>query len=387
MRRRIIAFGVALALCAAGSAACGKPNQEKLSLQELLQNSAHDTGVFRYSDQTPDSPFAEGSLVQVRGLIEDDFRFKARLTVDGEDALDEVVNDDALAVRFLDPSFVSKFTSASGGEADVRAALAARFWVTDPAGAPSIGDAALADRVIGVDPIVDALSVVDYASDAVAASVAVQKWNAERLDYRPAEDPFPRPAPGSGVTRWDIVPPPMPKADAVESGQGNASLARAQNFRTMAVYVKDGRVVQIREQIAAKFDLLDTFRNYMIQLAGREDESAGEALEKQLEPIENQPDLVEAVLNFALNETLKAAGEEPVRFRTMVYEFTPSTGVKADLPTGEDVRRGSLAFFGVNSKAAESNNRQVSRQIDSTTAGSTTTTTSASADPSTTSAP
>lgn len=384
MKRRVVTLALIVAVLGTGTA-CAKKNENKLALQKILQASSHTPGVFRYSDRTPTTPFSKGSLVQVRGLVEDDFRYKARLSVDGVDALDEVVNDDALAVRFVDPAYVTNFTSAQGGEADIRAALSARYWVTDPTGAPSLGDAAVSDRLIGVDPIVDSLSVVDYAIDAVLAAKAVFKWNAERLDYRPLEDPFPKPAKGSGVTRWDIEPPDMPKADAVEAGQGNASLARTPQFRTMAIYIKNGRVVQIREQIAAKYDMLDKFTNYMLQTAKKAGEKEAAAAEQQLEKVKDQPDLLEAVLNFGLNQILEEAGEEPVRFRTMVYELTPSTAVKADLPFGPDVRVGSLAFFGVNSKTTSQNARQVAGQVSSTR--ETVTTTTAPADSTTTSVP
>jgi hypothetical protein len=362
MRSRIVAFVIAIGVLASGPA-CAKKNEDKLSLQKLLQASAHASGVFRYSDRTPKTPFDDGSLVQVRGLLEDDFRYKARMSVDGQDVLDEVVNDDALAVRFLDPSFVSKFTSREGGDVNIKTALSARYWVTDPVGAPSIGDAAVADRTIGIDPIVDSLSAVDYAVDAVAAAKGVFKWNAERLDYRPNEDPFPRPAQGSGVTRWDIEPPDMPRADAIDTGQSNASLARTPQFRKMAIYVKNGKVVQIREQIAAKFDLLTKFRTYLEHLAEKQDANASAALKKQLDKVKDQPDVIEAFLNFAFNQVLKQAGEQPVRFRTMVYEFTKGAGVRADLPFGPDVKQGSLGFFGVNSKTTATNAAQIPGQV------------------------
>lgn len=349
MTRRVIALLAVVGVLAVGPA-CAKKNEDKKALQKLLQKSAHQVGVFRYSDQTPSTVLVPGSLAQVRGLIEDDFRYKARLTVDGVDALDEVVNDDALAVRFLDPSFVPKFTS-SGGAPDIRAALSARYWVTDTTGAPSIGDAAVADRTIGIDPIVDALSIIDYANDAISAAANVHKFNAERLDYRPAEDPFPRPAPGSGVTRWDLDPPQMPRADALDQGSGgNAGLARAAVFRKMAIYIRDGQIVQIREELSAKFDLLDKFRNYIVDLSEKASKRLGAETKKQLDEIKDQPEVLEAVLNLALNEALSQSGEEKVRFRSMVYEFTGSDQVHADLPVGEDVRYGALDFFGVNSK-------------------------------------
>lgn len=346
--RRTAAIVAALGLLAAGPA-CAKRETEKFNLQRTLQTSSHLSGVFRYTDTTPTTPITTGREVTVRGLVEDDFRYKARLAVDGQDALDEVVADDALAVRFLDPSYISRFTS-KGGDAATLGALKAQYWVTDPFGAPALGDAAVTDNLIGVDPIVDALSVVDYVNQAISQASGVQKFNAERLDYRPLEDPFPRPAPGSGVTRWDLIPKAVPRADAADTGQGNASLARASTFRQMAIYVKAGRVLQIREQLAAKYDLLNKFRDYIEQFAAKSGD-AGQlrTIKENIAKVESQPDLLEAVLNVALNQLLKVAGEQPVRFHSMKYEFSDQgSTVHADLPSGSDVVRGSLAFFGVN---------------------------------------
>jgi hypothetical protein len=351
--RRVVATVVALGLAVTGPA-CAKKDADKLNLLRLVQNTGHTAGVYRYVDSTPPSAFvgAEASNVQVRGLIEDDFRYKARLTVDGNDVLDEVVNDDALAVRFLDPTQIPKFTSGAANT-EVLAALAARYWVADDTGAPSLGDAAVSDRLIGLDPIVDSLTVIDYVENAVAAAPKVQKWNPELLDYRPAEDPFPRPEKGSGVTRWDLVPPDLPHPDAAQTGNGNAAIARSPVFRKMSIYVKGGRILQIREQIAAKFDLLKKLRTYVEQyMKANADKKTQQSVKRQLAAVENDPEQLESILNLAVNQLLVRNGEDPIRFHTMVYEFNPqSRGVQADLPTGSDVRIASLDFFGVNSKA------------------------------------
>ncbi len=367
---RFVALGLALSVMATG-AACAK-KRDKLNLLDTLDKSAHSSGVFRYSDETPGSPFAKAQSVAVRGLIEDDFRYKARLTVDGDDVLDEVVNDDALAVRFLDPAYVAKFTG-SGGKPETVAALNARYWVADLKGAPAIGDAAIADSLIGVDPIVDSLSVVDYVKDSINQAAEVAKFNPEGLDYRPAEDPFPRPAPGSGVVRWDLVPKKMPRPDELATGQGNSALARAEVFRKMSVYVKDGRVLQVREQIGAKFDLLNKFRDYIERLLDKAGGEGNMKLKAQVESVKDDPAALEPFLNFILNIALQQAGESPVRFRTMKFEFgRQGEKVRADLPSGSQVKIGSLDFFGTNSaaKAKQTNTNGVA----STTTSAPTTT-------------
>ena len=376
--RRVVATVVAVGLAVSGPA-CAKKDADKLKLLRLVQNTGHSAGVYRYIDATPQSLLAGASNVQVRGLIEDDFRYKARLTVGGNDVLDEVVNDDALAVRFLDPSEIPKFTSGNVNS-ETLAALAARYWVADDTGAPSLGDAAVSDRLIGLDPIVDSLTVIDYVENAVSAAPKVQKWNPELLDYRPAEDPFPRPEKGSGVTRWDLVPPDLPHPDAAQTGNGNAAIARAPVFRKMSIYVKGGRILQIREQIAAKYDLLKKLRTYIQQyMKANADKKTQESVKRQIEAVQDDPDKLESLLNIAVNQLLVRNGEDPIRFHTMVYEFSPQrNGVHADLPTGNDVKVASLDFFGVNSKekaiaaarsvgASEANVRRVATDESTTT--------------------
>ncbi|MBA2608394.1 MAG: hypothetical protein H0U92_05625 [Actinobacteria bacterium] len=351
--RRAVAALLAVAVVATGSA-CAKRNEDKEYLIKVLDKSAHTSGVFRYNDETPKSRFLpNGSVATVRGLIEDDFRYKARLSVDGGDALDEIVADDSFAVRFLDPAGLPLFTGA-GFDPATRALLAAKYWVEDPFGAPPIGDAAVADRLLGLDPIVDSLSVIPYIQDAISQSAAVEKFNEEQIDYRPAEDPFPRPAKGSGVERWDVKPTQIPRADAAETGNGNVSLAPASVFRKLAIYIKDDRVVQIREQLAARFDLLDKLRNYIERYLEKLDDTTAQSAASQIREVENDPVQLEAILNLALNQIRVTAGETPIRFRSMRFELSrQGEKVRAELPTGTDVRRGSLAAFGVNKAIAE----------------------------------
>jgi hypothetical protein len=148
----------------------------------------------------------------------------------------------------------------------------------------------------------------------------------------------------------------------------------------MAIYVKDGHVVQIREELSAKFDLLDKFYSYILKFTEKGDKRAAELLKTQLEPIREQPDILAAVLNFSLNELLKTAGEDPVRFRTMKWEFSRTEEKpRADLPFGPEVKSGSLSFFGVNSKSSDSQTTRTSivESDDTTTTTAPTTATTA----------
>ena len=99
MKRRTLVAIVLAVLVLATAPGCAKKDAEKVALKKVLASSAHRSGVYRYRDETPRGIFGEGQQVGVRGLIEDDFRFKARISLNGNDVIDEVVNDDALAVR------------------------------------------------------------------------------------------------------------------------------------------------------------------------------------------------------------------------------------------------------------------------------------------------
>jgi hypothetical protein len=372
--RRLVAGLIAVGMLAAGPA-CAKKNENKEALIKLVLKSAHTSGVFRYSDQSPRSPLSPSKTAQVRGVIEDDFRYKARLTIDSKDVIDEVVNDDALAVRFVDPAYIPNFT-APGGKPDTLKALAARYWITDAKGAPEVGGAAIQDQILGVDPIVDALSITDYVADAIAQSREVQKFNAERLDYRPKEDPFPRPAKDSGVVRWDLVPMPVPRADVEDTGGGDASLAPIAAFRKMSLYVKDGRVVQVREVIGAKYDLQSQLRNYIEKFAAKAGDKNLARVKKQLDLASKDPSLYEASLNIGLNQILLPAGQKPIRFRTMKYEFADQGKPQdVDLPIGTDVLPGDLAFFGSNAALAAARQRENAGNAPSTTTTTTPTST------------
>ena len=208
----------------------------------------------------------------------------------------------------------------------------------------------------------------------------MQKFNAERIDYRPAEDPFPRPAKGSGVVRWDVIPPGIPRADVEDTAGGDASLAQAAVFRKMSIYVKDGRVVQVREQLAAKFDLQSQLRNYIEKYSEKAGATNLARTKKQLDLAEKDPSLYEASLNIGLNQILVPAGQKPVRFRTMKYEFADQGKPQdVDLPIGTDVKEGDLSFFGTNAALAAARQRA--------NGGATTTTSSSTSTTSTTVAP
>src|SRR5262249_32358550 len=157
--------------------------------REALRNTEKLSNTFLYTETVHDK--TGDHETDVRGLAEDDLRYKARVAEDGKPVLDEVVSDDALAVRFLDPTQMGRFLrkpvkgnkGGSGvggkgnsqglttpepagnpggttpGEPSAAELLATRRWVIDPAGAPSEFATATTDQTLGEDPIADARDV------------------------------------------------------------------------------------------------------------------------------------------------------------------------------------------------------------------------------------
>ena len=144
--------------------------------------------------------------------------------------------------------------------------------------------------------------------------------------------------------------------------------------------VKDGRVVQVREQLAAKFDLQSQLRNYIEKYSEKAGATNLARTKKQLDLAEKDPSLYEASLNIGLNQILVPAGQKPVRFRTMKYEFADQGKPQdVDLPIGTDVKEGDLSFFGTNAALAAA--RQRANGGATTTTSSSTTTTSTTVAP------
>jgi hypothetical protein len=211
-----------------------------------------------------------GTATTVDGLVEDDFRFEARESLNGSPALEEVVDDDSDTVHVLDPAALKPMlrapragqlaaTTPGGTTLD---ALLAHQWVVDSTGAPYIYPPAGQTRAFGQDPILDSLSVLDDAAADIGESSLVSRFNPESETYKASEDPFPRPASGSGVLRYDYTAPPIPKASEV------GVVPTPAEFRKMSVYVKDGIVIQVREDIDVRDRLSDLERTYGVKFTG-----------------------------------------------------------------------------------------------------------------------
>ncbi len=321
------------------------------TLRAALDRTEHLAHRFAYKEAFTDKDGKHETAVQ--GLVEDDLRYKARVSENGVAVLDEAVSDDALAVRLIQPPALADFirtpqekgkggsgVGGSGTEApastvdldrdapDPVAALRSRRWVLDKAGAPAVFSANPAeDRALGEDPVLDALDVFAHVERAIDEADYIAEFNEESIEpvYRRDEDPFDKPKKGSGVIRYDFAAPKLPKAS--DRAGGNQVTPDARHFRKMAVYVKESRVLQISE---------------VIDVAARLDDLA-EVYETKY-PKDRKPAEVAAIAIDALNTIRTGQGQDPIRLRSMSYNLKDlGEAVKVDMPT--EVVETSLAVL------------------------------------------
>jgi hypothetical protein len=351
-RRRILLSGL-LVVTAFGLSGCKGATDAEKRLREALRNTEKLSNTFLYQETVHDK--AGNHETDVRGLVEDDFRYKARVAADGKPLLDEVVSDDAIAVRFLDSAGMGRFlrkpteakqggSGVGGGSATPDSAaeptgggstpgepsaaeiLASRRWVLDSAGAPSAFGGTTTDRALGDDPIADARAVFAYVDRAIHEAVRVVEFNPESLEYRKDEDPFETPKERSGVTRYDLERPKLPKASETGTGS-NQVTPDARHFRKMSVYVKDKRIIKVLEKIDVESRLDDLADIYDTKF-----------------PTDRPQAEVAAIAVEALNVIRTGQGQDPIRLRDMEFSLKDlGTDVKVDMPT--DTMKASLALL------------------------------------------
>jgi hypothetical protein len=367
--------------------ACGQRDEGIRELRAAIARTNRLPQRFVYSVRTPTG------ATEVRGLVEDDFRFKARVSFNGTPAYDEVVDDDVLAVRFIDPARIQPFvdkqhrgdlpTDREG--VTVLDALRSRRWVLDGGGAPAVTAAAAvvpkgraATRV--VDPVLEARSVLTYVGQAGTESFEVKRFDPDTLSpvYNSSEDTFPRPAQGSGVIRYDFRRPFLPAVSSAGAGGpgGEESFPEAKHFRRMAVYVKDGIIIQVRENIDLRGKSLDDFIKYQRAFIREAKLPARVRQQYELLVRETPRDELSTKLLLFLNTTLEQAGIDPIPVRQMVFDLRDAgEPIQVALPEGEIIT-GSLEQLTISGRAETE-----------TTAGSSATTTTTAATTETTTVP
>lgn len=312
MRRLLALAVVALAVLAA----CGQPHQDLMDVRNALNKTDNSAFTYKYTD----TDITTKRSVEVDVDSQDSFRTSATLSLNGTPLLDEMLVDDAVALRLRDPA---QWNPAAN--TPLAPILGSGKWVVDPAGAPPVLFAGNQQDITktGIDPLSDALNATQYVRAVMALGVNVIRFNKDSLDYRPDEDPFRKYVDDdikAGLVRYDVVPPALPRtANASQPGR----LPDARFFRRLSIYVKNGRMVRVLEVV----------------------------------DFEDQPDMLKAkrehkpkFLLQQLDQLRKGAGENPVRQRAMsIYVLgtgqndvaLPPGAIKANL--GTLVSSGALA--------------------------------------------
>jgi hypothetical protein len=335
---------VLLAVAVTLAPACSKQDDQKLELEKIIRRTSPLSHQFVYTYE------ALSQAIVVRGVIQDDFRYKTRVTLNGKDVIDEVVADDALALRFLDPTLLPNFITEAASEPTALEALAAQRWVLDKDGAPALGASAVEEKGRGADPIVDALTVLDYLKLSLGDAGDVRIYNPESILYRAEEDPFPKPEHGSGIKRYDLIPKDFPIANA-KGPDGAPIFPTIGQFRKVGVYVQDGVIIQIRERVAAEGKILKDLEGFVNRFVEDQGGKVASQFKKRLAALTGDA-RTQLLLDF-LNIGIRSSGNEEVRFRSSAYEFQ-NLGQPHPVSPPKDVIAGDLGFFGVNPDAGSS---------------------------------
>jgi hypothetical protein len=369
MRRRLAA--VLLPVLLVPLAACGEREELRDEVIAALQRTKTESFRFQYEDDRPTTfsivtqTEVPAQKISVNGLFEDDFRFKARVSFNGEDGFDEVVADDTLAMRFISPGRLNPLINKDkvadenaptdlGGVSSLEV-LQSRRWVLDPTGAPTVTSESGVTG-LGTDPVLDAVTVLGYVETAIAEAQSVERFDPEDISpaYSSSEDTFPKPERGSGVTRYDLRRPRLPPpGQQIVNTQGSGR-PQTNHFRRMAIYVKDGKVVQVREAIDLRGKFIADVAKYTRTLF-RESKVPPEQMRFLDETEKQVPEEERGAFYLTILSTfLEATGEAPILQRTMTAAFSDfGSDVKVDLPTS-DVAKGSLGFLVVTEKGKKS---------------------------------
>jgi hypothetical protein len=291
MMRRVLPVVALLALLMSG---CKKIGSKKDDALAAIYKTETVPRTFTYTVDGND---------RVTGAIADDYRWRVRAVLPGRGYVEEVAFDDALAVRTDDPGYTS------GAEHTV----APNEWVVDPK-----ANNDLWSNEADSSPMSDALTVLRYVRGAINESADVVTFNPQSQDYRPKFDPFPKPV--AGVERYDVVPPALKPRD-VSTAVGQASqLPGVRYFRRMSLYVKDGRITEIREQISVYSALSDPRSHIAARIGDYGITLPKGSLHTQARYLEN-----------ALSTTAQRLGLSAVEDRTLDVTF----GISGDVPDVE----------------------------------------------------
>lgn len=349
MRR--VALSLVL-LSVTGLSACGEsPSGPRDDLLGFITKTEKVSRRFVYTDED-----AKGRKASVEGAILDDFRHKERLSIDGVTAVDSVASDDALAMLVRNPDELVRLVNPTPAPPDADDPLAtvdtlgllrSGAWVLDPAGAPPLDAKPVTDdqgrlkETVGEDPLKDSVEVLTYLRRAISVSAGVILFNEDSPDYKPSEDPFPKPSEETKERRYDVIRPGLPLPQFEGAGAGRSVFPDAQHFRKLSVYVdQDGLIRRVVEQIdpAERLnDVIDRAAGFLKQ-AGAGEDTIREVRKLRGLP---RPQATAAVVE-GINLLRDRVGDPPVRLRRMELRFTSLGSKKIDVVLPTEFQEGRL---------------------------------------------
>ena len=334
MRRpvyRAVIGALALALAAPLLASCQSSDTLGLELHADIARTLAQSRQFVWTDRQL------GFTQTVSGEYQDSYRYHLLYVADGQPTWEEVVRDDAVADRILQPTALLRYWADQKAHiqippsSEASPALLARRWVVDATGAPAVPTVGQESTEYKNDPFDRALlflTDIDYLITQ-APPPEVRQYRPDDVTpvYKPTDDPFPAPAKGSGIVRYDVYEQPLPTLNSASPGALPAP-PTASNFTKIAIYVKNGLVVEVRMTTDPVDQLQNLVNNYHLALP------KGLSLSEQ-----------EAYAQAAIQQLTRNQPGEPlflVRQETMVLQPLP-VGTSVNLPT--DAVQAKLNFL------------------------------------------
>jgi len=374
---------VAGCLLTTGLAGCGEQDDTTRALVlEALSKAITSPHTFVHVDQDLNHK------TTVSAEIADSLRYKLLLNIDGRPIWQKVVRDDAVADLFLDPKEDTTYAGAGSSPAvnvvtDYQAiagflpkdipppaldklprtqplqpslallALQQGKWVIDPTGAPVLPNVGTAEEQLATSPFLRPLLMLA----AVRAEVdrldpqAIVKYSKDDLSpmFKPKDDPFPQP--DEGIDRYDVAQADLPQVTAT-SRDSRPDPPGIESLRKLAIYLKDGKVVQIRENFDVLDRLEDLARLYQVPL--KVDKNLGTVTQQRIGQLFVQLIQPPQAVPYRVHEEqlfLSYPNEVP----TITL---PRPAVKADLSLfpgqGRPQEQGETATDGANSGGSDS---------------------------------
>ena len=215
---------------------CSNVSEDADELRRFVESSRIEPRTFRFVEAS------ELRAYEIEGSVADDLRYRMVLSQDGNPIMEQVVSDDALAVRLLDPDKGGSIANTLG-HPTVDQTLRDGGWVVDPSGAPPLlrTDIGLEQELS--DPFQEALAALRFVVRSMSDARQVKEFTLEDIEYRPSLDPWVYPDEEAGEVRYDLVRPILPKReDQLQAGQGDVG---AGHFRKLSAFVRDEHVMRV----------------------------------------------------------------------------------------------------------------------------------------------